>query len=413
MKYIIIGGSIAGLSAAKAIRESDFRTDITMLSEEKTRAYYRPMIPFLIDANEVDITFAGDPAEKYRISMIYEKAKGLDTQAKNVIANSGKKYHYDKLLIATGSRPVFPDIKGMKGEGVFPLRTMNDALSIKEYAKGKKNAVVLGGGFVGIKAATSLHHAGLKVTIVEKLDQILFGRMDRRGAQIISTVVKDSGITVINKDSISDIIRHAGSIRSVKLLSGKNVDADLLIVAAGTKPNVDFMEDAGIKINKGILINESLQTNVPDIYAAGDVVEYTDLSTGFSSLSALWTNAEEMGRIAGRNMAGAGLKYRGFLSVMNSTDIFSIPVTSLGLIEPEGKDYEIIVEDNIDSYRKLVFRGDILVGAIFIGEFVKAGIYTNLIKNRIAIGKLKEEAIKGNLSFIDFVRTTPVQTLTV
>ncbi len=135
-------------------------------------------------------------------------------------------------------------------------------------------------------------------------------------------------------------------------------------------------------------------------------------NTGMPSVSALWTNAEEMGKLAGKNMSGANLKYQGFLSIMNATEILGVPFISIGLIEPENKDYEVIIEDNIDSYKKLVFKGDILAGLIFIGDITNAGIYKNIIKNKIPVGHLKEEAIKGNLGYINFIRTFPIQTLT-
>lgn len=412
MQYIIIGGSIAGISAAKAIRESNADTEITMISEEG-RAYYRPMIPFLIERDDLDVRFVDDPVGKYSIVALNEKARSVDMRSKEVLLSPGKRIHFDKLLIATGSKPIIPDIPGLKGSDVFTLRTMDDALRIKSFAKGKKQALVIGGGFVGTKASIALGHIGLKVTIIEKLAQILPQRLDRRGSKIISDVMRNAGIEIVTGDSVSEIIRKSGVVKSVRLSSGKIIDADIVIVAIGAKPNVDGLKDSGIKINNGILINEFLQTNIPDIYAAGDVVEYMDLITGMPSVSALWTNAEEMGRFAGKNMAGANIEYKGFLSLMNSTEIFGVPAISIGLIEPEGEGYEIFVEDKIGSYRKFVFKDDTLAGAIFIGDVSSAGIYTNLIKNKIPMGRLKEEAVRGNLGYINFVRTIPAQTLTV
>jgi len=411
MHHIIIGGSIAGISAAKAIRSSDVISEITIISEERTKPYYRPMIPFLIEKDEIDITFVDDPIGKYGIKVVYEKVTGIDVESKEVLLSSGKRLNFDKLLITTGSSPIIPDIGGLKGSGVFTLRTMDDALGIKEYSKGRRNAVVLGGGLVGIKVAIALKHIGLNVTIIE-LKQILYGRLDRRGSEIISGIVKKSGVDILTGDSISEIIRESDNIKAVRLSSGRIIDADIVIIAVGAKPNVDSFKNTGIKINKGVAINEYLQTNIPDIYAAGDVAEYPDVTTGMSALSVLWTTAEEMGRLAGKNMAGDNLKYRGFLSVMNSTEIFNIPVISIGLIETGDKDFEIITEEDINDYKKLIFKGNILVGAIFIGNITNAGIYTNLIKNKIPIGRLKQKAVRGTLSYINFVTMSPIQTLT-
>ncbi|MEW6110206.1 MAG: FAD-dependent oxidoreductase [Nitrospirota bacterium] len=411
MRHVIIGGSIAGISAAKAIRGLDAGTEIIMISEERTKMYYRPMIPLIIEKDEIDITFTEDPLERYNIKAVYDKATDIDVKGKQVLLSSGEKLTFDKLLIATGSSPVIPDIPGINGEGVFTLRTMDDALKIKRYSAGKKNAVVIGGGLVGIKAATALKHLGLNLTIIEQLSQILFQRLDKRGAQIISNVIKDAGICVITNDSVSEAVLKDKALNSVNLSSGETIKTDIIIIAAGSKPNLDSFKKSGIKTNRGIIINENLQTSIPDIYAAGDVVEYKDLITDMPSVSALWTNAQEMGSLAGKNMSGANIKYKGFLGVMNSTEIFGIPLISVGLIEPEGGDFDVIVDDSLESYRKLVFDGDVLVGAVFIGDVTNAGIYTNIIKNKIPAGRLKEEAIKGNLSYINFIRTVPVQSL--
>jgi NAD(P)H-nitrite reductase large subunit len=262
---------------------------------------------------------------------------------------------------------------------------------------------------VGTKAAVALKHLGLSVTIIEKQRQILPGRLDARGSRIVSDAMTTAGIEIITNDLVSEVIRDACAVKSVRLSSGRTAEAGLVIVAVGSKPNVEVFRNSGIKINRGMLINEFLQTNLPDIYAAGDVVEYTDLITGIPSVSALWGNAEEMGRLAGKNMAGGNIKYGGFLSVMNATDILGIPVVSVGLIEPEGGEYEVVVQDDIDRYRKLVFKGDTLVGTVLIGDVTNAGVYTNVIKNRIPLGHLKAEAMKEGIEYIDFVRSTPVQ----
>ncbi len=412
MRYVIIGGSIAGISAAKEIRKGKPSSEITVVSEEKTKAYYRPMIPYLIEKEGIDVAFPEDLEGKYGLKYVFERAVGIDVPAKEVRLSSGRLV-YDRLLIATGSGPIMPDLPGLAGSGVFPLRTMEDALGIKSFARGKRIAVVMGGGFVGTKAAIALRNLGMEVTMIEKLGQVLPQRLDERASKIVSDLIKAAGINIILNDSIAEIIRSSGAVKSVRLSSGAALEADIIVIGVGTRPNVEAFRDSGIRINKGILINELLQTSVADIYAAGDVVEYEDLISGVPSVSALWTNAEEMGRFAGKNMAGGKIKYRGFLSVMNSTDILGVPVISVGTIEPAGKEYDVIVEDDLDRYRKLVFKGDSLVGALFVGDVTNAGIYTNLIKNRIPLGDLKEAAIQGELQYIDFVAGAPAQGLAV
>ncbi len=411
MRYVIVGGSIAGISAAKEIRVNDMKGEIVVVSAEKTKGYYRPMIPSLIEKEGLDIAFPDDPLGKCAADIIFGKANGLDETSREILLSSGRKMRYDRLLIATGSSPLVPRVRGLEGDDTFTLRTMDDALGIKRSAKSGKNAVVIGGGFVGTKASIALRNLGLAVTIVEERGQILPQRLDRRGAWIVADVMRKKGIGIITNDTVSEIVRSGGKVRSARLSSGGTLDADLVVIAVGAQPAVDAFRTSGIRINRGIVIDEYLLTNVPDVYAAGDVAEYVDLVTGAPAVSALWSNAEEMGRFAGRNMAGGTVKYKGFLSVMNATEILDLPVMSVGLIEPEEEGYEVIVEDTLDSYRKLVFKGDVLVGVIFVGDIANAGIYTSLIKNGIPIGGLKDEVINGNLSYVDFVNTIPSQTL--
>lgn len=404
MKHLIIGGSIAGISAAAAIRSNSPDEEITVVSREKGKAYYRPLIPFMIEDEKKNIFFEEDPSVKYSYKHITERATGIDVKSRKVLLSSGDKLSYDRLLMATGSSPDLPEIKGSEGPGIFTLRTSADAAEIREYAKGKKNAVVLGGGLVGIKAALALKHLGISIILVEKLHQVLFGRLDQYGSRLISQALEGEGVHIITGETIESIERKKDSVKAVKLSSGNTVKADFVIIATGVKPNLDILDDTGIKINEGIVVNEKLQSSNPHIFAAGDTVEFIDISTGEPAVSALWTNAAEMGRFAGRNMAGDEVGYSGFLSVMNAAQICGIPFISLGIIDSvDNKNYEIIAMESSEGYRKLLFRNDLLVGAVFIHSIEGAGLYTSLIKNSIPLDGLKEKAIDGYLSYADFI----------
>ncbi len=410
MRHVIIGGSIAGISAARAIRASDADADIALVSAETAKPYYRPMIPTLIEKGDADISFIDDPAEKYRIRTLYDRASGIDPRSKEVKLASGGRLPYDRLLIATGGSPVIPAVRNLPGADVFVLRTLDDARSIRAAAKGKKRAVVMGGGFVGIKAAIALKRLGLDVTVLEKLDRILYEKLDKCGSSIITDLLEREGIVIMTNQQDYEIIRTGGTVRGVKFAAGMTIAADMIVVAVGTKPNVEAFRDAGVKINKGIVVQDTLQTNIADIYAAGDVVECLDYVSNTPAVSALWTNAEEMGRLAGKNMAGSVMKYSGFLSLMNTTEILNVPVTTIGLIEPVDEGYEIVTEGDDNSYRKLVFKKDVVVGAVFIGRAEKTGVYTHIIRNRISLGKLKGLACRGKLGYINFVNPAVMRT---
>lgn len=412
MRYIIIGGSVAGLSAAKTIRENDSAGDITVISGEKSRPYYRPLIPMLIAGQRSvdEIHYAEDPLEGKNIASVFGTAIGLDTKKREVLLASGERLSFDFLLIATGGAALKPPIPGIDGKGVYPLRSMANAVQIRDAAAAATSAVVIGGGLVGIKAALALREQGtssgrapLEVTVIEMLPEILNGRIDRRGAAIVRDAVERKGVTILTGQAVSGIMRTQSAVSGVKARSGRVIKADLVVVAAGVKPNIEYLKLSGIRTNKGVLVNESLETNIPGIYAAGDVAEGRDLLTGVKAVSGLWINALEMGRAAGMNMAGGNVKYPGFLSVMNAAEIAGVPFISVGLIEPKGGRYETVSRDDENGYWMLVLDGDFLVGAVFIGDLQRAGIYTSLIKNRIPIPKVKNKVMKRAAVYADYL----------
>lgn len=412
MRYIIIGGSVAGLSAAKTIRENDSSGDITVISGEKSRPYYRPLLPMLIAGHRSvdEIHYAKDPLEGKNIASVLGTAVGVDTKKREVLLASGERLSFDSLLIATGGAALKPPIPGIDGKGVYPLRSIANALQIRDAAAAATSAAVIGGGLVGIKAALALREQGTssgraprEVTVIEMLPEILNGRLDRRGAAIVREAIERKGVTILTGQAVSGIMRTQSAVSGVKARSGRVIKADLVVVAAGVKPNVEYLKLSGIGTNKGVLVNESLETNVPGIYAAGDVAEGRDLLTGAKAVSGLWSNALEMGRAAGMNMAGGNVKYPGFLSVMNAAEIAGIPFISVGLIEPKGGRYETVSREDENCYWMLVLDGDFLVGAVFIGDLQKAGIYTSLIKNRIPISKVKNKVMKRAAMYTDYL----------
>lgn len=395
MQYVIVGGSIAAASAIKSIRANDSEGSLTVVSQEKP-FYYRPMIPLIVDGSisETDITFSDDFIGTLGIEVVSDQAVSLAPGKKELMLASGNKLKYEKLLIATGSRPLLPNIPGV--ENAFTLRTLEDANKINEAAGRAKQAAILGGGLVGIKAALALSKQGLHATIVEKLAQILYPRLDQKGAAIVQTRLEQKGIRVITNDSFSAVLPNGA-----KLTSGAVVDADIVVLAAGTCPNTDWLDGSGVNIEQAVVVDENMKTSVEDCYAAGDVVQGLELLEQQPAVSALWTHAVDMGKAAGTNMVGGKRCYPGFLSVMNATEIEGIPMISAGSVADESG--EVVAANGHDAYRKLVFRDDRLIGAIFMGRITHAGIYINLIKNQLSLGKLKDKTLKGKLSYADFM----------
>lgn len=395
MQYVIVGGSIAGASAIRAIRANDPEGVITLVTAEKP-FYYRPLIPLIIDGDitDEDIFFPEDIETSLGIQLVSDRAVALDPEKKELTLDSASRLEYDKLLIATGSIPLLPDVPGT--EKAFTLRTLNDAHKIKEAAAGARKTVILGGGFVGIKAASALSKLGHDITIIEKLSQILYPRLDQKSADIIQKRIEKKGIRCITTDTITEVLDGG-----VKLTSGDVIEADLVILAVGINPNTEWLEGSGLKIEKAMVVDELLKTSAEDCYAAGDVVQALDLVEHEPAVSVLWTNAVDMGKAAGTNMAGGKKRYPGLLSVLNATEIEGIPLVSAGAVTDGGG--EVFIDNGYDGYRKLVFRDDRLIGAIFMGRLKNTGIYINLIKNQTPLGNLKDKAIKGTLTYVDFM----------
>jgi NAD(P)H-nitrite reductase large subunit len=411
MHYVIIGGSVAGISAAKTIRGIDSSANLVVISSEKSKPYYRPMVPLVVEGkkSEADIAYPEDPFAMINVRTVFDSAQELKVRSKEVVLASGAKIPYDRLLLATGGTPFLPAIDGIKGNGVFVLRTMDDAVRIRDAAAVARSVVVIGGGLVGIKAATALRfrkapgQMPMEVTVVEMLPQILSQRLDTRGAEMVRGALVAQGIAIMTNESVKAITRDKQNKLTMKLSSGNMLEADMIVVAAGVNPNIACLKGTGIETSIGVLVNEFLMTNVAGVFAAGDVVEGRELLSGEKTVSGLWSIALEMGRVAGMNMAGKNVQYPGFLSVMNAAEIAGIPFISVGMIEPKGNRYETISYEDENGYWKLVLDGENLVGAVSVGDLRNAGIYTNLIKNRIPISRKKERIIKKEVGYADFL----------
>lgn len=400
MNYTIIGGGIAAYSALKWLHRYDHEPQVTIISEEEHCFYYRPMTPLMVKGDkERDQILFDDHLPDFRV--IHDRATALNAREGGITLENHGELDFERLLIATGSTPIVPDLPGIREQNVFFLRTLSDAESLKRAARKGDKAVILGGGLVGIKKAEALNRAGLSVTVIEQQNHILLPRIDRRGAEIISKRLQDQGIAIITGDTITSVLPGG---KGVVLGSGRTLEADLVCIAAGVKPNIDWLENSGLETDMALIVDDGMQTNIEGIYGAGDVVQTRDLVTGRTIVSALWPNAVETGKIAGTNMAGGRLEYDGSLEVLNSTEIEGIPFIIVGNILPDNESYEVMIRQNHGTYKKLVFKGDKLVGAIFLGDIAGAGIYTSLIKTGISLGHLKEKLLGGEfITYTDFL----------
>lgn len=398
MDYVIVGGSVAAASGLAAIRRNKPAAEIRVVADEPVPFYYRPLIPFLLDGSRTadEILFAEHPPTAWGAELLHDQCVGIEPEKHTVRLRSGKELGYGKLLLAAGGAPMLllNRLAGADSEGVFTLRSLDDAIKIRKYLPNCTTAAVIGGGLVGIKAAEALLRAGLAVTVIEQQEHIMPLRADAFAADAIAARLREKGMTILTNESPQEIMASAGRVRGVRLASGGIAVADMVVLAVGVRPNTDFLQSAGLKIEHGVVVDRQLRTSVPDIYAAGDLIQFVDQADGRAAVSGLWSNAVHSGRVAGCCMSGGKAALPPMLAVMNSTEIAGLPLLSAGMIDDREGRCAVFTEAYGDTYRKLIFEQDRLTGMIFLGKAERAGVYANLIRNRMPLGKGRDAFIR-------------------
>ncbi len=406
MRYVIVGNSAAAVGCITGIRKVDPDGEIVVISYED-RCYSKPMIADVL----VDV-----PEEKllYRDSSFFEengvetvlghKAVSINKDSKVVVLDSNELVPYDRLLIATGGKPFVPPIKGTDKKGVFTFTELHSAISFKNYLKenGAEEVVVIGSGFIGLEVAYFLREIGIKVKVVELLNRVLARALDRRGSEIVENMLREKGVEFIFNDTVEEIMGDE-KVSSVRLKSGSVLRADAVVVAIGVRPNTELAQTAGVEINKGISVSDTMETSVPDIFAAGDCIECTDIVDGQKKPIPLFPLAFEQGFVAGLNMAGKKMEYLGGL-VLNSLKFLPVPVLNAGVVEPADDSCEVFVNDKFEKkgfYRKAIVRDGKLIGFIAIGEIDRTGILTNLIRQKIDVSDVKERLVELDFGLVD------------
>ena len=406
MRYVIIGASAAGMAAAETIRKSDSKGIITVLSEEPLMPYFRPMIPFLISGKKsaTDMMLIGQgPYSGAGIEVrLNSRVDGVDTKNRAVTVQGGDQLPYDRLLIATGSRPYIPpEIKGTEAEGVYALRTLTDASSAADRAAKTDHVVMLGGGLLNLKAAFALLERGLDVTLVVYSPEVLSQLMEPDDAVLLRDALNKAGLKIITGCSATHILSNSGGVHGVLLDNGQEMPCQMVCIGKGVFPNVDFLEGSDVSVVQGVLVDRFTACNIANVFAAGDVAETFDPITGDRIVTGLWTNAVEMGRCAGYNMAGRTTEYTGTFGILNATQVADEPFVSMGIVHTSETDYQTHVFSTRKTYRKLVFTedGERLVGALFIGDISHAGLYRYVIRERMPVANIKTFIVNHTLHY--------------
>lgn len=370
--YVIVGNSAAALAAVDGIRKHDKHGAIVLVNREQGTAYSRVALPYYV-AGEMtldDLAIRQKPDyEKIGVTLVEnENAVAIHPATKQVELESGKKVSYDKLLIATGSETIVPPIQGLDQVPHHYLWTRADAIGMKQAAEKAKTAVVIGGGFIGMLAAEALRKLKIKLTIVEMAPILLPQLLDEGAGQLFLQAVRDEGVTVRTGTLVAGLAKKGDSIE-VTLKDGGTFTVDMAVVATGVRPNVRFLQNGTVALNKGVLVDEFLQTNQPDIYAAGDVAETKDFLSDDRSIYAIWPTAIDQGRAAGVNMAGKRQSYPGSLG-MNVVELFKVTLAQLGRFrEGLGDTVKMLSSGKDGLYRKIVVDPQgTLVGAVYLGD---------------------------------------------
>ena len=394
--YIIIGNGVAGNAAAESLRKHDKAGKIIIFSREKYPFYYVPALPeFLAGEKDIQglIIHNLNWYEKNQLELHLETdIAEIALAQKSVVTDKGEHYPYDQLLLATGGISFIPPIKGAELEGVFALRTLGDAEKIKKFAQRSKQAVLIGGGLLGLEAGNGLRKAGLKIKVVEFFPRLLPRQMDVPGAAILQRQMEEMGFAFYLGAKTKEIRRDSGGLH-VELEGGESLGADMVLISAGVRPELTLAKSVGLEIDKGVKVNDQMKTSREGIYAAGDLIEHRGRFYG------IWPAAMEQGRVAGAAMVGGEAKYDGTV-VSNTLKVVGVDLFSTGEIDVEGTLDSVVRKDEAkNTYRKLVIKDNVLVGAILLGDIQGSKEIEHAIKAKKEISPLKNELADEHFDF--------------
>lgn len=390
MKHLIIGNGIAGINAAQAIRDLDAEAEIVMVSDERLPPYSRPMISQVLDGSQPHEKLPLHSEDIYKTLIITPvlgaRVADLDVDNQSVRLMDDTAIDFDRLLIASGADARKLQAGGMELENIFYMRTEAHVRHQVTAIAGAKQGLVLGGGLVGFKAAYGLLKRGLKVTMLITSGYPLAMQVDEVAGRLIMNELLAHGLTVKVGVSVTGFEGNGRVARAV-LDNGEQLPCDLVVIGKGVRPSLDFIPRDRIDVELGIVVDDFLQSNVPGIYAAGDTAESIDIARQARWVNAIWPEAAAQGRVAGQNMAGRRVRYPGSLS-RNVMRVYDLDVMTVGYANPgkdEGFRQVSTGGENQGYYRSLVFRDEILVGAVLINRIEQGGVLRALIENRIPV----------------------------
>lgn len=399
MEYVIVGNSTAAVGAIEGIRETDKEGSITVISNEVHHTYSRPLISYLLQGktDRQRMKYRADSFyEDYACKTVFGKTvKAIDREDHAVVLEDGAKVPYDKLLVATGSSPFVPPMPGIETVSkCFSFMSLDDADALEKVLDPEAKVLIVGAGLIGLKCAEGIADRVGKITVIDLAPRILSSILDDEGAHIVQTHIEKQGIEFKLGVSVKSF-----SENKAELTSGESLDFDVLVTAVGVRPNVNLIKDAGGEVDKGIIVDENMETSIPDVYAAGDCVVSYDLSCDTKRILAILPNAYNGGKTAGISMAGG-----------NSPTLKAMPMNAIGffglhIITAGAYTGETFEKNDSENYKKIFYSNNTLRGFILIGNVDKAGIYTALIREKTPLSDIDFELICNEPSLVAFSRS--------
>lgn len=398
MHIVIIGNSAAAVGCIEGIRKNNQEADITVISNETHHTYSRPLISYLLYGK------TDEQRMKYRPNSFYEENRvtavlgksvvRIDKDNKKVDLDDGQIVAYDKLLVATGSKPFVPPMKGLDSvEKQFTFMTLNDAKALEAALFPSASVLVVGAGLIGLKCVEGIRDKVASVTVVDMADRILPSILDAEGSALVQKSIEQKGVKFILSNSVKEFKGNTAFLTNDDILN-----FDIVVVAVGVRPNVELVKEIGGDVNRGIITDERCHTSIPDIYAAGDCTESYDITVNQHRILALLPNAYMQGESAGYDMVGASKPYDKAIP-MNAIGFFGYHIITAG-----SYDGEAYVSADGDSYKKLVVKDGVLKGYILIGDVRRAGIYTKLIREQVPLDTIDFELIKEKPQLMAFAK---------
>jgi NAD(P)H-nitrite reductase large subunit len=403
--YVIVGNSAGGLAAAREIRKSDSSGSMLMVSEEPYAAYSRPLIAKHVSEGKgieamqlATHEFYASHGIDLRLSA---RATRLDAGTKTLELQDGATVSWQRLLLATGGVPIVPPIPGRERHGVHTFTTYDDAKAIAGRLTEVRHAVIVGGGFIGLSAADALRKRGVQVTVVEMQPRLLSAMLDMAASCLAEEAATATGVRVLTGRRVTSINGdhpQSNSVASVTIDDGSRIQCEMVILAVGVRPRTELATEVAT-VDRGILVDGSMQTSAPHVFACGDACQTYDFARDRDAVLAVWPNAVAGGAVAGASMAGQSKRYEGG-TTLNALPYFGLSVGSAGVVDHDPTMHEIVVASGRGYYRKVVLQDDIIVGMVFAGDTSKCGLIYGLMKKRVKVGEWRDRLVRDDFGLL-------------